>query len=269
MPFPLTLTRRIAVAVAAMAAIALSQEFEVASIKPNMSGDRRVGIQMAPGGRYVASGINTKFLIQQAYGVRDYQIQGGPRWLDTDRFDINAKAAGGEFKREHMGIMMQKLLADRFQLKIRRETKELPVYSLLVAKGGSKLKPRAAEGGESRPMFRMGRGQINAQNVGMAMFVNELARQAGRNVIDNTGLTGNFDVKLEWTPEPGQGGGGLFGGPAGPGGPGGDGPRPAPADPNGPTLFTAIQEQLGLKLEPAKGPVEIIVIDSVEKPSEN
>lgn len=235
----------------ALAASASSQQaFEVASIKPNASGDNRIMIRMAPGGRFTATGITLKQLIAQAYGVRDSQVSGGPGWISADRFDIQAKGPDGMPDRvppEVLRPMLRALVEERFQLETHKETKEMPVYALVPGKGGAKLTPSAAEG---QPQMRMGRGQVSGKKVPMAMLAQQLAIVLGRNVIDKTGMKGDFDFTLEWTPEPGQGG-------------------PPPADSSGPTIFTAVQEQLGLKLEADKGPVDIIVIDSVSKPTEN
>jgi uncharacterized protein (TIGR03435 family) len=207
--------------------------------------------------------VNLKLLMTVAYDVRDFQIVGGPGWLATDRFDIVAKAEGvpDQLTPEQFRPMLVALIEDRFQLKIHRETKEMPVYALVVAKNGTKLKANAGEPG---PRLRMGRGQLNGTKVPLKMLVQQLAQQLGRPVVDKTGLTGDYDFTLTWTPQPGEGGA-MFAGPGGPGGPEG----PPPSDPDGPSIFAAIQEQLGLKLESDKGPVEILVLDQVEKPTEN
>ena len=219
-------------------------------------------LRLQPGGRFTATGISLKHLISQAYDVRDFQISSGPGWIGSDRFDINAKAEGLP-DRVPPGTMrpyLRNLLEDRFRLKTHMETKEMPVYALVVGKAGSKLTP-AAEGTTPGPMIRMGRGHLDGKGMPVQMLVHQISQQLGRTVIDNTGLTGNYDIVLDWTPEPGQGGG-PFGGP----------PPPdaiQAADNSGPSIFTALQEQLGLRLESQKGPVPILVIDSVEKPSEN
>ncbi len=276
------MTLRMGWAIAA-AGILLGQgaplKFEVASIKPSNGDDHRVSIQFVPGGGFRSSGTTLKMLVTQAYDVRDFQISGGPGWITSDRYDINAKAERGDSDapppdprnmsddqmrtmRQQMQERLRGLLAERFQLIIHRETRELPVYALVVAKNGPKMKQSEFKAGERRRMMRMGRGLMTGEGVPLDMMTNVLSNQLGRPVIDRTGLTGPFDIKLEWTPDPGQAGG-PFGGPP----PSVDG-LPAP-DPNGPTLFTAIQEQLGLRLESTKGPVDVIVIDKVEKPSEN
>ncbi|MBI4906421.1 MAG: TIGR03435 family protein [Acidobacteria bacterium] len=250
----------------ACAALAPAQKtFDVASIKPNASNDNRVMIRVEPGGNFSASGVTLKMLIGQAFGVRDHQIVNAPGWAAAERYDIRAKAEGlpDRVPPEVLRPMIRALLEDRFQLKTHTDTKELPVYALVVGKNGPKLKK--SEGGEQRQMVRMGRGQINASSVSMAQLAQQLAQALGRSVIDKTELQGSYEVTLEWTPEAGHGGGGPFGGGAPP-------PNPdavAGAGGSGPTIFTAVQEQLGLRLESSKGPVEILVIDNAAKPSEN
>jgi bla regulator protein blaR1 len=253
--------------------------FEVASIKPNNGDDRRIGIQFMPGGGLRTTGTTLKFLITFAYDVRDFQISGGPGWINSDRFDILAKsdrdaAEGGpddlrkmsdaqmKTAQEQMRLKLQALLADRFQLTIHHETKDQPVYALVIGKNGSKLKESEVKQGDRRRMMRMGRSELNGEGVEIEMLTHTLSNVLGRPVIDRTGLKGNYDFKLTWTPDPGQSGG--FGGPPPPGV-----EAPPPPDPNGPSIFTAVQEQLGLRLESQKGPVDLIVIDRVEKLSEN
>jgi len=268
------------------------QSFEVASIKPSAETGNRVMIGISPGGRYTASAVNVKFLIQQAYDVRDYQIQGGPNWLASARFDIVAKAETPQLDREKLKPLLQSLLAERFNLQIHRETRELPTYALVV--GGPKLQksemqtdepevepaPKAAPSGAPGvagratddvvrggprtrgAQIRIGRGQVNAQMISLSELAGLLAQQLGRPVKDKTGIEGKFDFKLEWTPDEAMRGGV----PAGEGAPREGSPA---GDASGPSIFTALQEQLGLKLESDKGPVEILVIDRIEKPSAN
>jgi bla regulator protein blaR1 len=265
--------------------------FEVASIKPYNSATMGMSIAIQPGGRFVATGIPFRFLMTYAYRVRDFQILGGPSWISSDRWDIQARAEEGSVPLptgtrdsnapDPVALRLQSLLEDRFQLKFHRETRELPAYELTIAKSGSKLKlsedqgpfqppkpgdppppPIKPGGAMPRGSMRMGRGDLEANGVEFAGFVQMLSQQLGRTVIDKTGLKGLYDIKLQWTPEMGQG--------ATPFGPMPAGAEPPPApEPSGPSLFTAIQEQLGLKLESTKGPVEVLVIDSVQKPSEN
>ena len=251
--------------------------FEVASIKPSAPGARGTMLQMQPGGGLRVSGATLRMLITFAYDVRDFQVSGGPGWINSDRFDINARAERSsgadetpadprQMTDQQRKTSMQQarerlraLLAERFQLAVHRDSREQSVYALVVGKNGPKL--QEAKGGPG-PMMRMGMGQFNGQGVEMQMLATVLSDQVGRTVIDRTGLKGKFDIKLQWTPDPGQG----FG-PPGPPPPGVE--APPPLDPNGPSIFTALQEQLGLRLESQKGQVEALVIDRVEKPSEN
>jgi uncharacterized protein (TIGR03435 family) len=174
-----------------------------------------------------------------------------------------------------MGLMVQGLLADRFQLKVSHATKDLPVYALVVAKNGPKLheaKPgdtypngiRGLDGVAHPGMMRMGPGQLTGQALEMGALTTVLSQQLGRTILDHTGLKGQYDISLQWTPDVGEGM--MFGGPAGPKPPG---ENPAPPESTGPSIYTALQEQLGLKLDSTKGPVEIVVVDRVEQPSEN
>jgi bla regulator protein blaR1 len=259
--------------------------FAVASIKPNKSGDGRhflARITNLPNdGRFYATGVTLKMLLHTAYDVEESQISGGPSWLSSDRYDIQAKADSsvddalrklspeqGTLAKQRM---LQKLLSDRFKLTLSHETKDLPVYTLVVAKNGPKLQESkddvsGANGprGPNGHLMRMERGQLNGQGVPIAFLVQQLSQQLGRNVVDKTGLKGNYDFTLQWTPDESRAAMSN----------GGDDSKqgadntPLP-DSSGPSLFTALQEQLGLKLESQKGPVEIIAIDHIEKPTEN
>ena len=253
--------------------------FEVASIKPASGDDHRIMFMYQPGGGLRTMGTPLRMLIMQAYDVRRYQISGGPGWLDSERYDITAKPASPDPEakdprdmtdadrktlQEKMRARLQALLANRFQLNIHRETKEQPIYALVVTKSGSKLKasdPSASSG--PKGMMRMSPGGFNGQAVELKMLAEALSNPLGRTVVDHTGLTGHYDFDLKWSPDPGQG----MNEPKGPPPPGMEGPPPS--DPNAPSIFTAVQEQLGLRLESTKGPVEMIVIDRVEKPTEN
>jgi bla regulator protein blaR1 len=250
--------------------------FEVASIKPSAPDFHGTMFQSQPGGGLRVTGATLKTLLAIAYNVREFQITGGPGWINSDRYDIVAKSehsAGPEnvpddprkltdeqrkTLQEQMEQRLQALMAERFRLSVHRETKEQPVYALVVSKGGSKLQP-AQEGGPVRTQWL--RNQITGEGVQIQMLTPALASILGRPVIDKTGLTGNFDFKLEWTPDPSQGFGNF-----GPPPPGVDA---APSVPSSPSIFTAVQEQLGLRLESEKAPAEMIVVDRVEKPSEN
>lgn len=262
------------------------RSFEVASIKPNRSADRRAGI-MVPPGRFTANNVTPKFLIEFAYDIKDPQLSNAPGWINSERYDVEAKEddstadAMRKLKREEYGkqlrLMVQSLLGDRFKLKVTRETKELPVYALVVTKNGPKLKPTTIPAdeldapppsggpgqGPPKRMAMMRPGQLTMTGVPVSLLTDSLSRITGRNVIDKTGLNGNYDLTLQWTPDPAQGQ--MFGGP--------DGKPPAeggpPPDASGPSIFTALQEQLGLKLESQKGPVETYTINHIERPSEN
>jgi uncharacterized protein (TIGR03435 family) len=245
----------------------------VASIKPSKTDGfgMRTMIGGGANGRFSSSNLTVRQLILQAYGLQDFQVTGGQGWIATERFDIEATPpAGATMSQAQMQQMLQSLLEDRFQLKVRRETKPMAAYSLVVAKGGVKMKvstdqtplgtgPQTGVSGTGTPrgMIRMAPGNLSAQAVAMSGLGRMLSGQLGRTVLDNTGLTGLFDVELNWTPDriPPQG------------------PTPGlelpPVDPGGPTLFTAVQEQLGLRLETTTQLGEMLTIVSIEKPSEN
>jgi len=245
-------------------AVAFAQPaFEVSTVKPSTVSGRAFLLNNQPGGRFQATGT-LKLLMTEAYDVRDFQITGGPNWIGTEQWDIVAKAEGfsDRIPRDQLRSMFRSLIENRFQLKIHRESKDLPAYNLTVAKGGLKLAPNAGEPG---PMLRFGRGELTGKKVPMAMVLQVLSQTLVRTVVDKTDLKGEYDFKLTWTPETGQGG--LLGLPQ-PRSPVGADALP-PVDTNGPSIFTAIQEQLGLRLESAKGPVEMIVIDGVERPTGN
>lgn len=244
--------------------------FEVASIKPNKTDDMRVMLRITPDG-LSAVGVPAKFLIEFAYDIKDFQISGGPGWIDSEKYDIDAKMDEATIEAikkmpreqavEQRRLMLQSLLADRFKLKVTHSSKELPIYALVVAKNGPKLTQSADSppGATPRNQMRFTPGELTGTGVPISLLVNQLAREVGRQVVDKTGLQGNYDFTLQFTSERRL---------AMPGGPGGPGDAPPP-DSSGPSIFTALQEQLGLKLESQKGPVEMLIIDSVEKPSEN
>jgi uncharacterized protein (TIGR03435 family) len=266
--------------------------FEVASIKRNNSGDGMTTRGFQPGGRMTFVNVPARQMIISAYQLQPFQVIGGPSWLTADRFDVIAKAPEGATP-EQTNLMLRSLLAERFKLRVHTETREMPVYSLVKARTdgrlGDKLKPStidcgasgrgrggppppgpgAAPGGSGpqaplsgcRMMMTPGRLQAGGQPI--AQLTNLLSNLLGRPVVDKTGLTGPYDVELSFMPD------GL-----GRGGPGGPPPPGAPAfiqapDPDAPTLVTAVQEQLGLKLESERGPVDVIVIDSIEPPTED
>ena len=237
--------------------------FEVAAIKVNKTESRNSGFRRAGPGQLNATNASLKMLIEYAYDVRDYQLTGGPNWLDTERYDILAKPpadADADIKTAaertaHLRQRVQALLADRFQLTLHRTTKELPIYALTVAKNGPKgLKE---PDGSASDLIDNGH-HLTCHKVSIEMMAKVFLQGAlGRPVVDHTGIKGEFDFTLDWVADVGV---------RRP--PGEAGAEPV-ALPEGPSLFTALQEQLGLKLEPQKGPVEILVVDRVEKPSEN
>jgi len=251
--------------------------FEVASIKLSspVGGGTQIGV--SPGGMFTARNVTVRTLIQQAYDLRDFQVSGGPGWLDAQLYDIVAKGNGAAvsddeirkmtdeqrkaFKAQFL-LKLQMLLADRFQLKVHRETKELPIYALIVAKSGPRIKPAGGEsvlGGLTVRGGDAGQTVVTGNSVTMATLARLLSSRVGRAVVEMTNLKGDYDFKMSFTPDMGPQPGLL-----------GDGTgQPAGVDPGGPSIFTALQEQLGLRLEAQKGPIEVVVIDSVQRASEN
>jgi uncharacterized protein (TIGR03435 family) len=234
--------------------------FEVVSIKPTEGQPTNSGFRRAAGGVLNATNVSVRFLIEYAYGVRDDQISGGPAWLDSARYEVLAKPGGDSDSagRAPQGdsaklikLRTQSLLADRFHVVLHRETKELPVFTLIVDKKGTKGLRESTAG---KTDFVSNGHHLDCQHVSMAVFAAEfLAHQTGRSVTDQTGLGGNFDFTLDWAPD--------------------DAPPPT-ADAQAaavqfPPLLLALQQQLGLRLEAHKGPVEVLVIDHAEKPAAN
>jgi hypothetical protein len=209
-------------------------QFEVASIRPSKPG--------TPPTFGVSGGTNVtlKTLIALAYGLQPFQILDGPEWISSDRFDIQAKAADPKTPPDRQRLMLQSLFADRFKLAVHREIKRSNIYVLVVAKGGPKITPSADQ--NAAPISRL---------------ANLLSQRLDRTVIDKTNLSGRFDLRLQWTPDVGEN-------PLDPAG------NPLPiSSQDAPAISVAIQEQLGLKLNPGKELVEFLIVDHVEKPSEN
>jgi len=243
---------------------AAQPQFEVASIRPSVGYEGRTLVQVLPGGGLRTSGATLKGLISLAFDVPSFLISGGPAWIDADHFDIVAKSdqsvspedvpsdprqiTESQYRtaRQLMRPRLQTLLADRFQLRLLRETREEPVYALIAAKSGPRLRPSNEFRG-----LRVGRGQLTGNGATMEMLTTALAGQLGRPVLDRTGLKGAFGFELEWGPFPAQA------------------VAPPAPDSDGPSIFTAVQEQLGLKLESVRAPVAVLVIDRVAKPSGN
>lgn len=230
------------------------EEFEVASIKPS-SPDSGTETRRYPGGRFTATGVTLKALIQRAWDVKSFQVVGGPAWVNSQRYDVNAKAAiDGNLSGGQLMPLIQALLAERFHLRIHREIRELPIYSLAVGKTGPRLQATTAATG---PTWTKTPGLLTGQKISMEMFATDLLETVlDRVVTDHTGIKGEFDVRLTWAPVDIDM-------------KANDAYSPVSAIPDGASIFTAIQEQLGLKLESTRGPVEILVIESAEKPLEN
>lgn len=258
------------------------QPFEVASIRPSKSGDQGA----SPGGRdrYYLPSLTTRELIKFAYNIKlDDQLSGGPSWINTAKYTINAKIDEATADRlekfpicwtcvlpkegliNQYRLMVQMMLADRFKLKVNFVTKELPVYALVVAKGGPRMKEDPVPYGPwvENGISRVGPGQFRGQNssTGLLALVLQLDPEIDRLVINETGLQGHYDWTLTWTPEQSTS---MFKAPN-------DAPPSGTSQPDefGLSIFAALEKQLGLKLKQTKGPVETLVIESIERPSEN
>ena len=266
---------------AAMFLLTISQSgpaFEVASVKPNGSGDLRVTIQTSPGGRFTATNAPLRSLIRIAYQLQDFQLAGGPKWLDEERFDIVAKGDGNPVP-DRIRLMLRALLAERFKLTLRSETRDLPFYALVMARNDGRPGPQLrrsdtdcaqtvslldglAPPGPPDPNMPCGfvgpgpGGGTRFRGVSAQAIGKFLSAPVHRPVLDRTGLVGYFDADLELTAELGP-------------------PPPPPGAPDrfdrasAPSIFTALQERLGLKLDAQRGPVAVFVIDRAEKPVEN
>jgi uncharacterized protein (TIGR03435 family) len=245
--------------------------FEVVSVKPSNAVDDRTASFVQPGGRYTATNVTLRMLVKTAYGVHDDQVVGGPDWIGRERFDISAKAevayASATAFRDQARLMLRQALADRFKLVLRSERREIPVYALVLARGDGGLGPQLSRSdisecagppkavptapgafepnlpapcgaGFSRP------AHVGARGVEFSTLVTSVSTWADRVVVDRTGLTGTFDWDLQWTMEPLS-------------------PNTAAA---GVSLFTALREQLGLRLESQRAMVDVLVVDRVERP---
>jgi uncharacterized protein (TIGR03435 family) len=238
-----------------------SLKFEVAMLKPSPPGGRGGGVRPAPGGeRYVATNAPLRLMIQVAYRLRREQIAGGPDWIDTDTYDMNAKAERPSTT-EELHFMLQNLLVDRFKLRFHLEKKEMPMYALTVDKNGPKMEAhQATSAGDpwiDQTLTQVVRMNMTAKFVPMDYFAWRLGLIVDRPVIDRTNLKGGYDFVLNFTRDLPLGipeGAKLNG---------------EPIDTSGPNIFKALRQQLGLNLEAQKGPVETMVIDHVEKPIEN
>jgi uncharacterized protein (TIGR03435 family) len=237
-------------------------EFEVASIKRNLSGDRPFW-GPAVGGRFTATNATLKMLIALGWKVQSFAISGAPSWVGSEGYDVSAKEPSANGTDDEFLLMLQNLLRDRFSLRLHKETREMPVYVLVPAKDGLKLRglnsepcvtfalKAGSQDQRARPQagcggMNVGPGFIADERVSMAWFAAVLEGVLGRPLIDRTGFTGSFKVRLEFAPV-------------------------SNTDPDNtkPSIFTALQEQLGLRLDARNGPAEIIVVDHAERPSEN
>ncbi len=223
--------------------------FEVASVKLNTSVHSVINTKFGPDSvRFTNTPLRN--LIEYGYQLKDYQLLGGPAWINSDGWDIDARAAHPASMSEK-SEMMGTLLADRFQLRFHQEMRQLPVYRLVVAKGGPKLAQAREQDAEHRWGTTPGPGFLRMSGASMEEFAYWLSTQLNQPIIESTGLTGRYDLKLEWADD------------SQPSGP--DATAEAPRM----SIFAAVEYQLGLKLESTKGPVEVLIIDHVEKPSGN
>jgi uncharacterized protein (TIGR03435 family) len=263
-----------AVAAAHVASAQAPPAFEVASIRRNTAANQQGGGLAAPrpGGRFIAIGVTLRRLVAGAYD--DMQIVGGPSWLDSDRFDIEARASG-DVPPNDMKQMLRSLLADRFKLVVHTESREQPIYVLSTARSDRTLGPKIRESdaacardarnfvptGPGGPPacgdFRMGARSLVARGMVMPTFAQLLRARVGRQVAERTGLQGTYDLEIEWSSDLG-----LRQAPPGSAG-------ATELTPEGLSLFTALQEQLGLRLQPDRGPVDVVVIDSAAPPTPN
>lgn len=250
-----------------------AKRFEVASVKPNRSGDLSVTFDLPAPDRFTATNVPLRDLIRFAYDVQNPRLQGGPDWIRSERFDVVAKADrslgswGPSGPPTDLLVMLRSVLTERFALAMHRETRTLPAYALVRAKENGQLGPElrrssldcdsAAKTPQPTCGMRIGPGQMVIGGTPLSQLATVLSQFVQRVVIDRTELAGPFDLRLSWTPQQPP-----LGEPPPPGA-----PALPPVDPNGASIFAAVQEQLGLKLEPAQVPLEVLVIDRVDRPT--
>jgi uncharacterized protein (TIGR03435 family) len=224
--------------------------FDAASIKINRSGETARSFEIQPGGAVSATNVTVRHLMWQAYGVQDFQIVGGPDWAATDRFDITARV-GSKPSMAQLRLMMRRLLADRFNLAVRVTTREVPILAMVMARPDGRPGPQllaadpkcAADSGPGPGCgSNVGNGTLRSAGIPMTRLAGELTGWVERPVVDRTGLTGRYAVQLEWSPDP-------------------------QAGDARPSLFTALQEQLGIRLREDRGPIEVIVIERLDRPT--
>jgi uncharacterized protein (TIGR03435 family) len=235
--------------------------FEVSTVKQSKADSGNSSFNFN-NGTFTATNEQLKNIMESAYGIPQPRILGGPKWLDSERFDIQAKmesaaaqrldALSRDQARAEMQAMFQQLLADRFKLAVHWETRDLPVYALVVAKRGPIL--YESKNAPGAPSYSTSNGEFSAKGLTLTELAEgltpQLSSELGRVVIDRTGIQGRYDFTLKWTPESGMNG--------------------SPSEPDaGPSIFTAFTEEVGLKLESAGGPVKVLVIDHVDMPTEN
>lgn len=241
--------------------------FEVVSVKRNLSGEGRYEQRLLPGGRYVATNIPLRALIMRAYRLLEFRLSGEPAWINTERYDIIGLAPGATTSDE-ITPRLQSLLAERFKLAAHTEKKEVPVFWLVLANKDARFGPKFRRSTADCPLvapppactMRLTSSSLVTAGSPMIAFVNVFSQLTQRTVIDRTGLTGLFEADLKWTSDDSSA--------AAPTPPGGI-ETPPRADSNGPPLLTALQEQLGLKLESRKSWVDLLVVDRIEHPTEN
>ena len=233
-----------------------SPTFEVVSIKRNITGGQE-SMVAHPGGRLTATNLPVLNLIRTTYQLQDDQIHGGPEWISTERFDIMATAKA-DTPLPQLGPMLKALLVERFKLAVHSEHRELPIFALVSLRGNGRRAPGLRETAcpaldvdlnQPQPQrcvnISYGRGRLTLRGMPLSQLLPFLGPAVNRTIVDQTGLDGRYDIDLTWTPEL------------------------SPTAPEAVSIFTALQEQLGLKLESAQGPVEVLVIDHVERPAEN
>ena len=223
------------------ASLLCAQRFEVAAIRINHDPAADPNINSLPGGRLIVTSQNLRDLLKFAFDLKDFQLDGAPGWADGDRYDIDAKAADPH---SNVRRSVQSLLEDRFGLTHHTETRELTIYSLRLAKTALKM-TRHDEGSGTKAHTTC--GHMTGQRVTSDVIAKMLSRYLGRDVHDDTRLPGKYDFELSWTPDAG----------------------PCPGAAESPSIFTAVQQQMGLRLESTRGPVQVLVVERVEKPSAN
>lgn len=260
-------TLRAQQAPAPAAAPAAIPTFDVISVKPNHSDFHGITLNYTPDGVH-ATNIPILFVIKEAFALNDDQLFGIPDWVHSEKFDIDAKVLGSDvpamrtLTHDQRRAMLLEILSDRFKLAYHRETRILPEYSLVIDKGGSKLQEfQSGNDASGAPkhagQMKMQNGVITASGIPLEPLTRFLSDRVGRPVIDKTGLTGNYDFTLQWSDD-------HHDGPP----PGADAAPPASAE-SGPSIFTAVEEQLGLKLQSEKGPVQVVLVDHIEQPTQN